>query len=332
MDDISRLKELLKSDGKKILLYHQDGDGVCSAALFLKFYKRFEVFSRKGPVIEDDFAKKIVGMKPALIVSLDIPLDQSWEKVVKISRKIPVCRWVIIDHHLITKDLNSEAVVHINQRFNDKTAYIPVSCLLYELLKKTGKNPEQHVWISAIGTVADHAMDCMNLKECRRIYPELFEAGANSKIKLGSDIISCLISAKEAEGANLALETMVRAEDFGFFEGRRELKKVKEEVEGEIQKIMGMFEKNKEEYRDIGLVMFEIKTRLGLTAVVNSILSDIYDDMVILVYKKAGDGWKVSLRCQSGRVNMHNLIRKCLGEKDSGGGHEKAGGGLIYDI
>ena len=154
----------------------------------------------------------------------------------------------------------------------------------------------------------------------------------NSKINLVSDMISDIISAKEIAGANISLDILVKSEDFESFEKRKELRKAKDEVEEEVRRLMDSYEAKKEEYDDIGFVSYEIETRLGLTAIITSMLSEIYPDKVVLVYRKSGDGWKISLRCQTGRVNLHDLIRACLTEKDSGGGHEKAGGGVVHNI
>ncbi len=332
--ELKKLKGFLEtSGGRKVLLYHQDCDGVCSAALFLKFYKGFEALSRKGPLIEDEFAKKIIEKNPAIIVSLDLPLDQYGEKVEKMSRKIPDCRWVLVDHHVVTKDMNSSRVVHINPRFSDRDAYIPASCIVYELLKKMEKKVEQYVWISVMGTIGDYALQCTNIDECGKIYPELVEPDLmNSKLKFGSDIISSVISAKELEGTRLVLETLLNSEGFESFEGKKELKRIKEKIDEEIARLMNSYEKNKEEYEDIGLVFFEIKTKFGLTAAIDSMLSEMQTDKIVVVYRKSGTAWKVSMRYQVGGINLHNLIRKCLGEKDSGGGHEKAAGGVVQDI
>jgi len=327
---LSKLKDFLETSGKKLLLYHQDCDGVCSTAMFLKFYKGFETHPRKGPKMERTIVKDILKYRPNLIVVLDIPIDQEWKTLKNIASELPECKWVIIDHHIITRDMNGKNIVHVNPRFKQKDAYIPVSAMMLEILKRLGKDVNGYIWVSAMGCIGDYAFNCKPVYLCKKHYPELFEPRA--RIKSGVERVSAIISAKESEGAEMVLDILLKSEDFNSFEAEKELKIWKERIDEEIHKLIEIFEKKKCVDEKIHLITYEINTRFGLTAMISSTISEMFPEYVILVYKKSGDGWKISLRCQSGKVDLNRVIRKCLEKGDSGGGHEKAAGGFVYNI
>ena len=116
MPDIDRLTEIVCIPRKKLLCYHTDADGVTSASLFLRFFKNFKYLAREGPIIDRSFIKLIKTERPSLLVFLDLPVDQEREKITKISRNIDI---VIIDHHQIQNNLNSDHILHLNPRFDN---------------------------------------------------------------------------------------------------------------------------------------------------------------------------------------------------------------------
>ena len=52
---------------------------------------------------------------------------------------------------------------------------------------------------------------------------------------------------------------------------------------------------------------------------------------VVMIRKKSGDVWKLSLRCQSGNVNLNEVVKKSAKGLGSGGGHVKAAGAVVTD-
>jgi hypothetical protein len=98
--ELRRFEEFLKTPGKRLLFNHRDADGICSAALLLKFFGDFESNARQGPRIEREFVKEIVEKKPDMIVFLDLPVDQEWDKIKEILEKLPKTRMVVVDHHI----------------------------------------------------------------------------------------------------------------------------------------------------------------------------------------------------------------------------------------
>ena len=79
--ELKKFKEFLGTEGKKLLLYHNDPDGIASAMLLLKFFPDFETIPRKGPMISNDFINELVKKKPELVIFMDLPVDQESGKI-----------------------------------------------------------------------------------------------------------------------------------------------------------------------------------------------------------------------------------------------------------
>ena len=323
--DPGRVREFLETPGKRLLFYHRDADGVASAALMLRFFPGFESAPRKGPRMDRDFAEGIVKKGPKLIVFLDLPVDQE-ERMDDIRKALPGARILIVDHHIFERDMNGGNTVHINPRFREKGVYLPASYLVYNILKKLGKDAEPLMWIACAGVIGDYAFeDCGDfLEEGKKKYP-----GRYGELCGCADVISSAITLRDLEGAERALELLLKAESCGEFLGNRELREWHETVEDEIRKIMEDFGRNREEHGV--LVVYEIKSELSISSVIASALAKKYQDRIILVRRKSGDEWKLSLRYQAGLVNLGDLVKKCVKGIGSGGGHEKASGAVVGD-
>ncbi len=320
-EELEKLKGFLETSGKKFLFYHADADGICSAALFLKFFDGFEAKPREGPMMRNEFADQIIKERPVLIVFLDLPVDQEWKKIVRIKKGIRGVRIVVIDHHIFEKNLNSERILHINPKFQSDV-YLPVSYIMYRVLERMGKGLKGMEWISCMGVIGDYAF-----KSCRGFLDKC----RNEDVDKGVNLISSAVTFKGSKGAGRVLEILVESKGIKKFIKIKELKVWKRKVNKEIRRIMDAFERGKEVYQDAGLIVFEIKSKLNLASVISTILSEKYENDVIIIRKKSKAGWKVSVRCQSGAVNLNSLMKKCAGPGDSAGGHVKAAGGVIRD-
>lgn len=330
---LKKIGKFLDTPGKRLLFYHHDADGVCSAALLLKFFPGFESMPREGPRIEEDFADNVVKKKPDLLVFLDIPIDQEWRAVKKIQEKIPGLRVLIIDHHIPEKDLNSKNTVHYNPKFK-RDIYLPNAYLMYRILEGLGKDVKPCGWIAGMGIIGDYGFrECSGfLKGLEKEKPGILKGDPfSSKLGRATELISHAITLKGLKGAKQSLELLLGSEDFESFAANPQLKKWSRGVRKEIEKILGSFEKEAVPYPG-GLLEYRIISRLNLTSIISTILATQNPLKVIMIVKKAEKGWKVSLRCQSGRVNLGALTKKAVKGIGSGGGHKKAAGALVRDL
>jgi single-stranded DNA-specific DHH superfamily exonuclease len=329
--DAGRFRDFLDTGGRKILLYHNDPDGVCSAALLLKFFPGFETIPRPGPRISDEFLGELVEKKPGLVLFLDTPVDQEERKIRRLQKETG-CRIIIIDHHIYEKDLNSKGILHMNPRFRKSKAYIPCSAMVYSMLGGMGFDVGRLCWIASMGIIGDYEIEDSAdiLEECRDEYPYLLgKRPLDSKLSEGADLISYAVIVKGPKGAGESLKVLLKAVGFEDFFGNRRLQGWGKEMEREFDFIVKDAEK--EEHTERGLDIYTIKTRFNVASLVATRFSEKYPDRIILVRKELKDGWKVCLRNQSGRVNLGRIVKKCVRGIGSGGGHERAAGVMTKD-
>jgi single-stranded DNA-specific DHH superfamily exonuclease len=329
-----KIRKFLETPGKRLLFYHHDADGVCSAALLLKFFPGFESMPREGPRMEDDLSQDIVKKNPSLLAFLDIPIDQEWRALREIRKKIPGLRVLIIDHHIPERDLNSSKILHYNPRFR-RDVYLPAAYLVYKILEGLGKGVKPFRWIAGMGIIGDYGFrECRGFLEgLERENPGILKGDPlASRLGKATELISYAITLKGLKGARESLELLVKGEDFEGFAKTPRLNKWKKTVEGEIRKILERFERERILYQKIGLIEYQIRSRLNITSIISTILATENPDKIIMIVKEAKAGFKISIRCQSGRLNAGELVKKAVKGIGSGGGHKKAAGALVRDL
>jgi len=332
--DFGKIDNLLKSGGRKLLVYHSDVDGMCSSALLMKFFPGFKSVPREGPVIDQGFLEVLVSKKPDVVVFMDIPADQEWRKLMILKRRLRKTKIAIIDHHIVEKDMNPLGVLHVNPRFERKEVYIPASAVMYEILKFLKYPVERFLWICAVGVIADYGFeDCKEvLEECERKIPgSLSDKPSPFKLSRIAEMLSSIITLKGLRGAKIGLDLLVKIESFRDVREHRDLKQYYRKVRREIESIMEDFKKHGEFVPGKNLVIYEIKSRLNITSIIATKITDTYKNEVIIIRKRSRQGWKISLRCQSGEINVGDLAKKASRGIGSGGGHQKSAGALVKD-
>ncbi len=333
--DLERIREYLSLEGRKILVYHRDADGVSSASMVLKFFPDFEPMPREGPILDRKFMKEIEEKGPDVLVFLDIPIDQEWEKIRSLKESSEGMRIMIIDHHIIERDMNPDGVLHINPRFEVPGIYCPASYCIYRIFRSMGLDVEPFVWIAVIGIIGDYGFeDCGDvLEECAERYPQFMEGEDFRKNKLATaaEMISAAITLKGPKGAGKGLEALARSEEFSDFYDSRVFRGYRETVNREIERITEDFEENKDILEEDKVIFYEIKSKLNITSIMATVFTERYEDYVVITRKNSAQGWKVSLRCQKGWTNVGDLAKSCSKGIGSGGGHPKSAGALVRD-
>lgn len=331
--EVKGIEKVLKLSGKKFLLYHSDSDGVCSASLVMKFFQDFVCIPRKGPEMDSNIIDYIIKEKPDVLLFLDLPVDQEWNKIREIVMSLPKIRIVVIDHHIMERDLNSKSIVHINPRFRTRK-YLPTTYLVYDILERLGLDVRRYMWIACIGIIGDYGFqDCKDIMgDCKRLHPDLMK-GSPLKSKLGraSDMISSVITLKGLKGANEALKTMVKSEAFQDFFSNKRIREWDKVVREELKSVLKVSEKDREFHPELDLMIYTIKTKLSLVSTVSNILGEKFSENTVVIRKRVPDGWKVSFRNQSGRVNLGKIVKRAVTGFGSGGGHEKSAGAVVKD-
>ncbi len=329
---LERLNEFLNTDGVKYLYYHRDQDGVCSAALLMKFYHGFKTVTKKGPRFTKEALNALIRKKPNLVVFVDLPVDQEWKALKEFQEKVPSAKIVIIDHHVYEKNMNSENIVHVNPLFK-KRVYQSASYVVYNLLKKLhGNKVKRFVWIATIGAIGDYDLsDSQDLiKECRENYPHLIGKNPhNSELSNAAKLLGATITLKNWKGADEVLRVLSNAESYEDFSSIDKFRKYEKEVDKEFRRVLETAKREK--YPEANLIIFTIETEMSMTSKVSNHLSEKYPDNIIAVRKKSNNEWKFSVRFQNGKINLGKIVKRVVSGIGTGGGHPKAAAGIVDD-
>jgi single-stranded DNA-specific DHH superfamily exonuclease len=197
---------------------------------------------------------------------------------------------------------------------------------MFHLLKGMGFAVDEWMWIAIIGLIGDYGMkDCawmMKEYDAKKMEPpceSLFRA---------SDIISSSITLKGAEGAEKSLRLIVSSQKYDDLRKSEELKRWNEIVQGEVRKIVDDFEKSKEAAAN-HVIFYEIRSKMNITSIIATITAEKHPEAIIIIRKRSGDFWKISMRCQEGNVNVGDLAKFASDGIGSGGGHVKSSGALV---
>ncbi|MBU0899076.1 MAG: hypothetical protein KKB03_04360 [Nanoarchaeota archaeon] len=333
--ELEKLESFLETEGNNILFHHNDADGICSAALFLKFFQNFDPRVRGGPILDDDFVKEIEIEKPDLLVFLDLPVDQSWKKLDKIMKKLPELKIVIIDHHIFEKNMNSENVLHINPMLKSDE-YIPASAVVYDILKEMKKPVKPYCWISCIGIIGDYGFEtsfCKDvLKECKKMYPDLLrEHPLKSKLAEGVEIISSSTAVRGFFGAEFSLDALLKSRYFNDFSSVKIFETWRMKRNQEFERVVKRADSKKEIAGEV--IFYPVKSKLSIYQDLGTHLGEINPNNVIITIRDLGDNlYKIGMRGQSGKHNLGELAKKCSKGIGNGGGHPKAAGAVVNDI
>ena len=300
---LDKAVEFLKNVDKDIVIFaNDDGDGVCSAALLLAYLRERKIkpdlyFGGYDRKTLESFTRR----KNKFVIFVDFAIDQYLE-IIKAFKKSKV---MVIDHHVITNNLNKIGVVHINPRFEKPNAYISASHITSDICKKAGLKGCS--WLGKLGDVCDRADKGNNLEN---------EA-------------AFIISAIEAIDKNRFEElakTLSEIEGLEYFVYNPKYQRLKERLSTEIrlqlESIEPMLSKD--------IIFFEIKSRLSISSILSSMLLDKYPNKTFLIYKKTNDFYHISGR--SKMINLVNAFKIACKGVGRGGGHSVAAGAEVRDI
>ncbi|OYT42070.1 MAG: hypothetical protein B6U78_02205 [Candidatus Aenigmarchaeota archaeon ex4484_224] len=309
---------LKKVKGNCLIVHDSDCDGICSASIFLKIFKKMKI---KAKVLNKERINEKIIEKFDCLIFLDIPRIE--ESVIE---KIKKKKVLIVDHHFPVR--YPKKFVYINPRIYEKNAYIPTSCLSY-VIGKEFLEKNEICWLGLVGTICDKGeKNCKWIrKDCKKI-DEYIYVFANV-------VNSCRIFNEN----NSSFVAKVLAKSQNYIEilkgNKKEHLKILKwyfESQREIEKILKNFEKEKIEKN--GYVFFEVKSKLFFKSTIASILAEKIKKKVLVVFQERNGKIEISLRRGKGcRKNLLKIVEKVLKKvKGSGGGHPQAAGLKIEKI
>ena len=314
-----------------VMIFNNDADGVSSCVLIKKLLemrniKDIFIISQPMPT-EKNLIKKVQTTVPTKIIFLDIAIDQQANVLKKLAG---ICDILIVDHHQITNDMNSDTITHYNPRFGGAKIYQSTSYCAYKLCSAiTGM--AEWLWIAAVGMIGDYnlndSQDMVN--EIRKKYSitgQLYD----SLLGRFADMISAARATKV-----MSCEEMVELfgkalspQDFEKLQGAEKLIDAYKKTENEIVSIMADIEKTAEKTGNI--ILYNIKSEYNLASPISTKLSEKYFNKIVIIYSHAGNKVKISARNQSQKWDVAGLLQRAAhGMKASAGGHAAAAGATL---
>ncbi len=318
------------TDDNIIVIFHNDADGIASAALFsifLKSHANREPYLISQPMpVDKNLMQKIKTTIPSKIVFLDLAIDQSRDLLEKISRIASV---LIIDHHQISKNSNEKNIVHFNPRFGKPDVYQSNSYLTYKIFSEI-MDMSSWLWIAGIGIIGDYdvsdSMDLIN--EIKKKYPSIsIEPLLRSELGRIVDMISATRATKSLTPEQL-VHLLIKAKNLEAFSKNREIMDSYEKIEMEIAGIMVDFEKSAERFP--GIIFYDMTSEYNLRSPISTKVSEMHPDKLVVVHQTVGSRIKLSARNQTRRFDVSKLLQQaCRGLGASAGGHANAAGAML---
>lgn len=295
-------KFLKHAEGSVGILFHKDGDGVCSAAQIIAYLKTKNI---KPELFCGEYEESDV--KPFVETELEhyIILDMSSDEILKWILPLEGKNVLIIDHH-ISKSLEKMGFVHLNPRFEDPNIYISTSEIVGQVLKRMGFKGKE--WVARLGGVCDRSLE-----------------GNEEEIKASEIIDSVKAIQKERGMLKLAkfLADAKKLDDLIFEEKfQKSHKELWNEVERQIIKYELQAHGN--------VTFFEIRGNFSITSILVNKLFELYPNRTIIVYRETAHGYKISGR--SNKYDLNNAFSKASEGIGVGGGHSHAAGAKVSDF
>jgi single-stranded DNA-specific DHH superfamily exonuclease len=327
----SEFLRTIKEKDNVIIVYNNDADGITSCVLVKKVLEKVKnnpyIISQPMPT-EKNLIRKIQTTLPTKIIFLDLAIDQQQDVMKKIGN---LCDILIIDHHQITKDMDSPCIVHYNPRFKSPEIYQSTAYCTYNICSDV-IDMSDHLWIAAVGMIGDYNLENSQdlVKKIKEEYKIKERKLYDSYLGRIADMISAARATREltCEEMVLILDKSKSLEDFEKVKGSEKMMESFKTIENEIMSIEQDVESNAEKNGD--LIIYHLKSKYSLGSAVATRVSGNYMDKVFIIYSKERDKIHLSARNQKGNYDVAKILRRASsGLRGSAGGHDRAAGATI---
>lgn len=338
---IEYLKDVQPDDNVTIL-HHWDMDGISSAVLISKVLEEtrgklaetVKIPGERAYHLEEDDLNLIENSDKLIILDFNLKADELEE--VREERNVDI---LVVDHHSF--DRIPEKVSFVNPRSEDAEVYVPCSKICLDIAAEFGI-AEENNWIAGLGIIQDFGVDsCIELfekleEDYKKYLPnELNQENLAKDCEYGrySSVLNIKPYRDSEHYSKLAYQALMNSKDIMALEAQEEYRQVYEvylEMQDEFNELMENYEEEREIDRDNMVIFFEIESEFNITSSIATNMSTKTPEWIHLVIQK-GEKINVSARCQSGRVDLGQLMKDSLpeGSRSEGaeaGGHRKAAG------
>lgn len=340
-DALSYLRGI-SADDTVLIIHHWDMDGSASAAIVSDILEETRSEPADHIVIPENRVHTVADRAERMIEEHDI------SKLIILDMNAPIDRIqeleeygvdiLIVDHH------NFEAIpenaVFVNPRIDDEEAYVPASKLCNDMAKEVGLDLD---WIAGLGIIQDFAVEGHEelFERLREEFPMYFpddltqhNLAKNCRYGKYSSVMNIKPYKDSDTCARLAHDALVKARGLKYLEAREEYQELYgyyQEMYQEIDRAVQNFDDEREVYDDQQLIFFQFNSEFHINSSIATRISLDNEDWVHIVANTYGDRVNISGRCQSGRVDLGQIMQDALpdGVKGEAGGHKRAAGASV---
>jgi single-stranded DNA-specific DHH superfamily exonuclease len=325
----------LRESKKTLIVFDTDGDGIGSAVIMAKAVKRaFNSSPNSIPrshgksLVTRELIDKIKG-KFDLIAFLDIAADEIPEYVEELAQKSKV---LILDHHLVRKDMNGKRVAHLNSSMWQKK--IPshrycTSKMAYDLCSRFVDIQDMD-WLAAMGILNDMAD-----KSWKPFLKEVFSRNKITfeQLRTVNNIVTSSYQFSKNKDIMVSFQACLEAlSPFDILYARTDnakmLKGFYDVIENEIKSVMKSWKEKADISDSKKLIMLELDSRFSINSTISTLISIDRPHYTVMVARKNGKSVSISLRRQDKKVDCNKLAKELIEdlENANGGGHVPAAG------
>jgi len=305
----------LDAKDKVAVISHNDGDGVCSALITKKLVGEIDSIDFIGYSFDmlDKFPEKFKKLKIKKIIITDLAVDEQADKIKEMEKFADI---LIMDHHPVIADLNSEKTIMLKTK-----SELPASYVCYKLFSKFSEIPS---WMGILGTLLDtmHKYTEENMGAFFKDYE--FDSVRTDHREKAILLSNALIYFRD--NLNKVFDLLKEVKDFDDLDV---LAIYSDQIEKEIQKWLEDFKENRIKKGDIYFYYFN--PQFPVTSAVSNILSLQEKDMTYVFVTKRRNMLNVSSRSQNGKMNCPELLKKAIKNipNSTAGGHDRAAGAKL---
>jgi nanoRNase/pAp phosphatase (c-di-AMP/oligoRNAs hydrolase) len=257
--------------------------------------------------IVDNLKKKKINK----VIILDVAIDHEENKLDELKKFAEI---LVIDHHLLVKDLNSEKIIFLKAK-----SELPASYMCYYLFSKIQAIPS---WIPVLGILCDLPQKYTE-KNAFQVFNDFNLNGKGDlwKEKENLEFAIAYFSKNKKKVYDL-LKNAKSVDDTGFIKYSKLVRK-------EFDRALLMFNKNKEVYGDLVLCYLKLKYPVN-EVLINKLSSDFTNKTLIFTRESSGF-LSISSRRQDNKINCSDLLKNAVKNipNSSAGGHFAAAGAKV---
>ena len=335
----------IDKDERVLIISHWDMDGVASGAIISRILREkrgkeadeFRIPQGRNHQIDQKTENLISKGKIDKLIITDInPGYQELKRILKNFKD----KVLIIDHHNFEKV--PEDVIFVNPRVEDSEVYTSASKLCYDIALKFGMDL---AWIAGTGIIQDFNVKGSEaiFEKLKKEYPYYFpkkigqeNLAKNCKYGKLSKILNVKAYKDTAKYAQIAYKLLMKVNSLTEIENTEEYYELNEiywDMIRELEKTIENYFDDRELNREKQVSFFKFSSEYHINSSIATNISLDEPQWVHIIVKESEDAMNISARCQSGRVNLEELLKKAMPdealENGEAGGHRKAAGASL---